>query len=41
MMQDEKRTVTIADTMIIQMLAMAEMTASIAPPIAETIAPYM
>ena len=33
-------TVTITDTMIISMLAIADITASIAPPIADTMAPY-
>lgn len=33
-------TVTMTETMIIHTLAIAEMTASMAPPIAETIAPY-
>lgn len=33
-------TVTMVDTMIIITLAIAEMTASMAPPIADTIAPF-
>lgn len=33
-------TVTMVETMIMSTLAMAEMTASMAPPMADTIAPY-